>query len=120
MTGDTEPVPARLRPKRPSVDSRAAPRERSEACHFKGETDIQIDGTPGTLVDLSLTGAQLLTRSAMKPNRLITVTLPLDDSSIVCNAKVMWARLEPRSGQLWYRAGVAFTSADQPAIQTLS
>ena len=85
---------------------------------LKGETEIQIDGTPGKLVDLSLTGAQVLTAAAMKPNRLITVTLPVDDSSIVCKAKVMWSRLEPRAGQLWYRAGVAFTSADQLGIQT--
>ena len=55
----------------------------------------------------------------MKPNRLMTVTLPVGDTSIVCKAKVMWSRLEPRSGQLWYRAGVSFTSADQVGLQTL-
>jgi hypothetical protein len=95
------------------------PARASKRVTIKGDIEIQIDGTPGTLVDLSLTGAQLLTASAMKPNRLITVTLPVDDVSIVCKAKVMWARIEPRSGQLWYRAGVAFTSADQLGIQKL-
>ncbi len=94
------------------------PARAAKRVQFKGETDIQVDGTPGKLVDLSLTGAQLLTATAMKPNRLIKVTLPMGDSSIACKAKVMWSRLEPRSGQLWYRAGVSFTSADQIALET--
>ena len=84
---------------------------------FKGEFDIQVDGTPGKLVDMSITGAQLLTPSAMKPNRLIKVTFPMGDTVIACKAKVMWSRLEPRAGQLWYRAGVSFTSADQIALE---
>jgi hypothetical protein len=84
---------------------------------FNSETDIQIDGTPGKLVDLSLTGAQVLTPTAMKPHCLIKVALPMGDTSLSCNAKVMWSRLEPRSGKLWYRAGVSFTSADQAALQ---
>jgi len=50
----------------------------------------------------------------MKPNRLVKVTL---DSMIACKAKVMWSRLEPKAGQLWYRAGVLFTSADQIALE---
>ena len=54
----------------------------------------------------------------MKPNRLVTVMLPMGDSSVACKAKVMWSRLEPRAGQLWYRAGVSFTSIDQVALET--
>ena len=53
----------------------------------------------------------------MKPNRLVKVTLPIDDGMIACKAKVMWSRLEPKAGQLWYRAGVLFTSADQSALE---
>ena len=76
---------------------------------------FRIQGIPavkafkdGKLVDLSMTGAQLLTAAAMKPNRLITVTLPMGDSSVACKAKVMWSRLEP-TGDSEYQArkGVA-------------
>jgi len=84
---------------------------------FKADITIQVDGTPGKLVDLSLTGAQVLAPAAINPNRLVTVTLPVDDNAIPCKAKVMWSRLEPRSGQLWYRAGVMFTNVDQPALE---
>jgi hypothetical protein len=85
---------------------------------IKSQVDIQIDGTEGKLIDLSMTGAQVLTPFSMKPNRLVKITLPMDESLIACKAKVMWSRLEPKAGQLWYRAGVSFTSADQIALET--
>jgi hypothetical protein len=85
---------------------------------ISSQVDIQIDGTDGKLVDLSITGAQVLTAFSMKPNRLVKVSLPAGDSPIACKAKVMWSKLEPRAGQLWYRAGVSFTSADQIALET--
>ena len=81
------------------------------------EVEVQIDGTEGKLIDLSVTGAQVLTPFSMKPNRLVKLTMPMGDSLIACKAKVMWSRLEPKSGQLWYRAGVSFTSADQFALE---
>jgi len=81
------------------------------------EVDIQIDAAPGKLIDLSITGAQVLTSFSMKPNRLVKVTLPMGDSLIACKAKVMWSRLEPKAGQLLYRAGVWFTGADQIALE---
>ena len=85
---------------------------------FKADIAIQIDGNPGQLVDLSMTGAQVLTPAAINPNRLVTVTLPLSDSVLSCKAKVAWSRLEPRSGQLWYRAGVQFTTVDQQGLES--
>ncbi len=81
------------------------------------EVEVQIDGTEGKLIDLSVTGAQVLTPFSMKPNRLVKLTMPMGDSLIACKAKVMWSRLEPKAGQLWYRAGVSFTSADQYALE---
>lgn len=78
---------------------------------------IQIDASPGKLIDLSTTGAQVLTSFSMKPNRLVKVTLPFDDTPIACKAKVMWSRLEPKAGELLYRAGVLFTSAEQTALE---
>ena len=85
---------------------------------FKADISVQIDGNLGKLVDLSMTGAQVLTPAAINPNRLVTVTLPLGESSLVCKAKVAWSRLEPRAGQLWYRAGVQFTTADQQGLES--
>jgi chromosome segregation ATPase len=83
-----------------------------------GEVDIQIDGNASKLIDLSTTGAQILSPGALKPNRLITLILPLAEGRVSCKGKIMWSRLEPgRKGGLWYRAGISFTSADEAAIE---
>jgi hypothetical protein len=48
---------------------------------------------------------------------MVKVTIPAPGGAITCKAKVAWSRLEPKSGQLWYRAGVAFTAVDQGAME---
>ena len=85
----------------------------------RDNTDVQIDGIPGRLVDVSLTGAQILLPAALKPNRAIKLTIPHGEAVVSCKGKVMWARLEPgmKGGQLWYRGGILFLSSDQAAVQ---
>ncbi len=114
---------------RPAVETPAEPSSPEPGKEFRGpargakrvvmttDLDIQIDAAPGKLIDLSISGAQVLTSFSMKPNRLVKVTLPMGDSLIACKAKVAWSRLEPKAGQLLYRAGVAFMSADPIALE---
>ena len=85
---------------------------------MSGEVEIQVDGSPAWLLDLSLSGAQVLSSTALKPNRPVKVTFPLDDRSISFKGKIMWARIDAGSkgGPLRYRAGVAFTSPDEAAL----
>ena len=80
---------------------------------------IEVDGGPAVLVDLSTTGAQLLSPTALKPNRAVKLTLPVDGNPVLCKGKVVWARLEPasKSRPLAYRAGVCFTAADEAAVE---
>jgi hypothetical protein len=82
-------------------------------------TEVQIDGVSGRIVDLSLTGAQILLPTPLKPNRAIKLTIPQGDAAIACKGKVMWSRLEPGmiDGQLWYRGGILFSSPDAAALQ---
>src|SRR5207302_1068872 len=51
---------------------------------MSGEVDIQIDGNPSKLIDLSTTGAQILSPGALKPNRLVTLLLPVGDGRLAC------------------------------------
>jgi hypothetical protein len=120
----TSPAPEEAEPppspsaQEPSKEFRG-PARGARRIAMTSEVDIQIDGTPAKLVDLSTTGAQVLTRAAMKPNHLVKVMLQTDEGPSASKAKVMWSRLEPRSGQLWYRAGVAFISADQFVLDAI-
>jgi PilZ domain len=82
------------------------------------DVDVRIDGGPAKLIDLSTAGAQILGPVALKPNRIVKLTLQTGDNLVSCQGKIMWARIEPgrSSGHLWYRAGVSFTNADRAAL----
>ena len=81
--------------------------------------EVEIDGINGKLIDVSLTGAQILVPAALKPNRGTKVTFRHGDDTFTCKGKIMWSRLESgiKSGQLWYRGGVMFTGSDDNALE---
>ena len=95
-----------------------APRRASRYA-FNHDVQIQIDGSATQLVDLSTTGAQVISPTALKPNRMVKVALPMGDSPVSCRGKIVWARLEPPSAgrALCYRAGVLFTNVDEAHIE---
>jgi hypothetical protein len=80
---------------------------------------VQVNGDPARLFDISISGCQLLSPTALKPNQIVKVLLPLDKTPVSCSGKVVWTRLEPMAaGQpLGYRAGVRFTKADERGIE---
>ena len=79
---------------------------------------MQVDGEAAMLVDLSITGAQVLATTALKPNRVVTLVLPHGKASISCKGRIVWARLESHStGSFLYRAGVLFTKVNDTAVE---
>ena len=79
---------------------------------------VLVDGSPATLIDLSTSGAQVVSQAALKPNRMVRLQLPSEDTPIICKGKVVWARLEAGSTTgLRYRAGVCFTGVDERAVE---
>ena len=89
---------------------------------FHSEVSVQVNGDPARLFDLSISGCQLLSPTALKPNQMVKILLPADKAPVVCSGKVVWTRLEPMAaGQpLGYRAGVRFTKADDVGIETFA
>lgn len=74
--------------------------------------EVLIDGSPATLVDLSVIGAQVLSPTILKPNQRVRMILPDDERPIRCSAAVAWAAFEmPKSGPR-YRAGIEFFDAE--------
>ena len=100
-------------PGRPDQPLRTASRHA-----FHNAVPVLIDGGAAALVDLSTTGAQVISPTPLKPNRVVKLQLPSDTTPIACRGKIVWARLEPPSsgGPLRYRAGVYFMGADVPAV----
>jgi hypothetical protein len=118
----TPPAPAPPAPSRaPAVPEPEykGPARSAKRVAMPDNTEVQIDGIPGKLIDVSLTGAQILVPAALKPNRVIKLNIPRGEALISCKGKVMWARLDPgmKGGQLWYRGGILFTSSDEKALE---
>ena len=61
---------------------------------FNAELTVQVNGDPARLFDLSISGCQLLSPTALKPNQIVKILLP-DTTPVTCAGKVVWTRLEP-------------------------
>jgi hypothetical protein len=78
--------------------------------------EVQIDGNPATLVDLSIIGAQVLSPTSLRPNQRVRVTLPNRPKTIRISGGVAWAAFEIPKGGVRYRAGIEFLDADPTAL----
>jgi hypothetical protein len=107
-TGEAKPDPAGYSPARQA--SRLKIDERIE---------VTLDGSAGSLVDISLIGAQVLSPLALRPNRLVKMTLRDGENALGCKVRVMWARFEQPQGTsaAQYRVGVKFTDLEPETFE---
>lgn len=77
---------------------------------------VLIDGGPAMLIDMSLTGVQVLSSSVLRPNQRVRLVLPDETRPIRCAAGVAWSIFElPASGPR-YRAGLELFEADHERV----
>jgi hypothetical protein len=81
--------------------------------------DLTVDGAESSLVDVSSSGAQILSPTAMRPNRVLRLMLKAGERALECKGRVMWARFEQGRGTAaaHYRVGVKFTDVDQKTVE---
>ena len=81
--------------------------------------ELQLDGNPAAVIDLSTVGAQVLSPTVLRPNQKVRITVPSDDFVLRFRGAIAWAKFElpkpPLTSPL-YRAGVEFTDGDAAAI----
>ena len=106
-------------------DAPAGPRQldwhgtrRAARYRIRQGVEIQLDGNPASLVDLSVMGAQVISATILRPNQRVRISVPTDDFVMRFRGAVAWAKFElpkptepPR-----YRAGVEFNDADSAAM----
>jgi hypothetical protein len=80
--------------------------------------EIQVDGNPASVVDLSVVGVQVISATILRPNQKVRISIPNDDFVMRFRGSIAWAKFElpkpndpPR-----YRAGVDFADADAAAL----
>lgn len=82
---------------------------------------IRINGTPVRVVDLSLTGAQILSPAVLRLGDSVHVMLASDADIVQCDAGIVWGTFDmigSASAPL-FRAGLSFKDADRLAIERL-
>jgi hypothetical protein len=94
--------------------TRRAPRFR-----IRGGVELQLDGNPAAVVDLSTVGAQVISPTVLRPNQKVRITVPNDDFVLRFRGSIAWAKFELPKAPVTapqYRAGVEFTDGDATAI----
>jgi len=107
VTPDTGTIPAY------SV-KRQAPRVKMQE-----GVNVTLDGSASFLIDLSTLGAQVLSPVALRPKRVVKLTLVIGDRTLDCTGMIVWALFEQPKGTAaaLYRAGVQFTEVDSRAVE---
>ena len=98
--------------------TRRAPRFR-----VKTGVELQLDGNPAAIIDLSTAGAQVISPTVLRPNQKVRITIPSDDLQLRFRGTIAWAKFELPKAPVkapQYRAGVEFTDADAKAIDDLT
>jgi hypothetical protein len=94
--------------------TRRAPRYAMQA-----DVEAKVNGTSGRLVNLSVTGSQMLAPIRLRPSETIRVAIADDSSDLRLSGTIAWVSLEigaKSSGQR-YRFGVEFSDADQQLLE---
>ena len=97
--------------------TRRAPRFR-----IRSGVELQLDGNPASVVDLSTVGAQVISPTVLRPNQKVRITVPHDDFVLRFRGAIAWAKFElprPPVTAPQYRAGVEFTDGDAAALDKL-
>ena len=85
---------------------------------INGSMEILVDGKPGSLVNLSLVGAQLVTTASLKPHQRVRVSLSDSEGTLRCVATVVWASFEmPKDSGPRYRVGLDFINPNTAALE---
>jgi CheY-like chemotaxis protein len=95
-----------------------APAEAATRYRVRAGVEIQVDGNPASVVDLSVVGVQVLSTTVLRPNQKVRISIPNEEFVMRFRGAIAWAKFElpkpndpPR-----YRAGVDFADADAAAL----
>ncbi len=97
--------------------TRRAPRFR-----VRNGVEVQLDGNPAAVIDLSTVGAQVISPTVLRPNQKVRINLPNDDFVLRFRGAIAWAKFElprPPVTAPQYRAGIEFMDGDVKAIDSL-
>ncbi len=84
---------------------------------MKADLMVVVDGERSRLVNLSVTGAQLVLPARVQPRQSVLLTLSDGTSDKRFRALVAWSTVELAQSMMKYRAGVSFVDPDVRVIE---
>lgn len=84
---------------------------------MKADMEVVVDGERSRLVNLSITGAQLVLPARVQPRQSVLLTLVDEKAEKRFRALVAWSTVELAQSMVKYRAGVAFVDPDAQVIE---
>ena len=92
---------------------------RAQRYRVRQGVEIQVDGNPATVVDMSVVGVQVLSATILRPNQKVRISIPNDEFVMRFRGAVAWAKFElPKPTEApRYRAGMEFSDADTEALE---
>ena len=93
----------------------------AERVKLQSANDVLVDGVTSILVDISIRGAQVLSPTTLRPNRVVRLMLRTSSGTCAGEGRIVWAHLESSTAAVGaqYRAGMLFTNMDRAAINAL-
>ena len=77
----------------------AATRRRMTRFKVPQGVALVVDGSSAMLIDVSNSGAQVLSSGVLRPRQRVRMTLPEEENAVRLNAEIAWSALElPKSG----------------------
>jgi hypothetical protein len=84
--------------------------------------ELQLDGNPAAVIDLSTVGAQVISPTVLRPNQKVRINLPNDEFVLRFRGAIAWAKFELPKAPVatpQYRAGIEFMDGDAKAIDSI-
>jgi PilZ domain len=78
---------------------------------------ILVNGAPSHLIDLSITGAQVLLPTRVRPDEPVRLVLTDDAGETRFPGTIVWSVAAPARGSIEYRAGVKLSKPDAKWIE---
>ena len=95
---------------------------RAHRFRVRSGLELQLDGNPASVIDLSIVGAQVISPTVLRPNQKVRINIPNDDFTLRFRGTIAWAKFElpkPPVQTPQYRAGIEFMDGDSKAIDSI-
>jgi hypothetical protein len=89
---------------------------RQAARYLMDRRAVAVNGEAATLVDLSVSGAQIQAAARLRPMKVVRLVITEGPREIRMQGTLAWAIAVPFGGSIQYRAGIEFVNPDKQRL----